>query len=142
MSEIESTNKAVATLANLSSGVGIMSTYKTDDFETKKAVLNAVTNAEPISDHLNEVINLSNYVAQVVTVTDEITEELRDVVRSILIDDENGKAYYAISDGITGSIRDLFGILGEPHTWTEPVRVIVTENKGRGARKFFKIVLA
>lgn len=141
MGEIESTNKAVAQIAALSSGVGIMSTYKTDDFNTKKEILNAVTNAKPIADFLNLPIGLVNVVAQVVTVTDAVTGDPKDVVRTILIA-ADGEAYAATSDGIQGSLRDIFGILGEPSTWNEPLPVMVTENKGNGGRKFFKIVLA
>lgn len=141
MSDAENTNKAIATMANLASGAGIMSTIEGNDFESKKQILNAVTNAEDVSDNLNTAINLVHVVTQAVSVTDTVTGDPRDVVRTILIDD-NGKSFACVSDGVVGSLRDIFGVIGHPSTWDQPLPVMVVEQKGNQGRKFFKIVLA
>jgi hypothetical protein len=142
MTEVIAANKALSSIASLKAGNGVYSTITGQDFDSKKAVLNALTNATPVADSLGTVINLVNIVAQAVTVNDAATGDEVDAVRVILID-ADGAAYAAVSDGIMGSLRDIFAVLGEPSTWSAPLPVTVTENKGSIAgRKYFKIVLA
>jgi hypothetical protein len=101
-----------------------------------------MTNATPVADALGTVINLENIVAQAVTINDAATGGEIDAVRVILVD-ADGSAYAAVSDGIMGSLRDIFAVLGEPSTWSAPLPVTVTENAGSiKGRKYFKIVLA
>jgi hypothetical protein len=132
---------ALDKLAMLSSGSGIVSTIQGTDVEARKATLNAVTNAEPIADHLGETINMVHAVFQAVTVADDKTGEVNDTVRTVLLD-ADGKAYAAISDGLIGSLRDVFGIMGQPSTWPEPLPVKVVEKRGRSGFRFMKIELA
>ena len=135
------TNRAVEQMQTLSSGVGIMSTVKGDTVESRKVTLNAVTNADPVSDHLDETIDLVHVVTQAVTIADDKTGEERDVVRVILLS-ADGSAYAAVSDGLLGSLRDVFGIMGHPSTWAEPLPVKVVEKRGRSGYRFYKIELA
>lgn len=136
---------ALDKLAMLSSGSGIVTTIKGDDLASRKATLNAVTSAKSLaeSDILGkgEVFNLTNCVFQAVTVTDDNTGDQVDTVRTILLDDK-GEAYYAISDGLVGSLRDFFGILGWPDTWPEPLPVQIVEERSRRGRRFMKLILA
>lgn len=139
---VVSANKALSSIATLKAGNGVFSTITGTDFDSKKAILNAMTNAKPIADDLGTVINLENIVAQAVTVNDAATGDEVDAVRVILID-ADGTAYAAVSDGIMGSLRDIFAVLGEPSTWAAPLPVTVTENQGSiKGRKYYKIVLA
>jgi hypothetical protein len=64
-----------------------------------------------------------------------------DVPRTILLTDD-GTAYAAVSDAILGSLRDVFGIMGHPSEWTEPLPVKVVEKRGRSGFRFYKIELA
>lgn len=135
-----STNKAIATIGSMSSGNAIMSTVRDDTLEGKKKTLAALTNAEPIADHLNETINLVHVVMQAVELTDEKTGEVTDNVRTILLA-EDGKAYAGVSNGLVGSLRDVFGIMGEPATWPEALPVQVVEKRGNKGFRFYKIEL-
>jgi hypothetical protein len=135
------TNSAVSKMQTLSSGVGIFSTFTAESVEEKKKIFAAISDAMDIRDHLNEPIALANVVAQAVSIADTNTGEVIDTVRVILVSSD-GDAYAAISDGLLGSLRDLFGILGEPATWSEPVPIIVKEEMSNKSRRFFKIVLA
>jgi len=132
---------AVERMAMLANGSGILSTLTGTDLASRKTTLNAVTNATPISDHLGETINLVHVVAQVVSIVDVKTGEATDAVRAILLD-ADGSAYAATSDGLMGSLRDVFGIMGQPDTWSEPLPIRVVEQRGRSGFRFYKIELA
>lgn len=135
------TSSVIERMAMLASGSGVVTTMKGDSLEARKATLNAVTNAEPISDHLGETINLVHVVAQAVVIVDDKTSEATDAIRAILLD-ANGNAFAATSDGLMGSLRDIFGIMGQPDTWVEPLPIRVVEKRGRSGFRFYKIELA
>jgi hypothetical protein len=134
-------NKAVEQIGTLREGSAILSTMNGDTREGKIGTLNAVTNAEPLSDHLGETINLVHCVFQAISLTDETTGVVSDAVRTILID-ADGASYAAVSAGLFGSLRDIFGILGQPATWDQPLSIVVSEQKGRKGYKFFKVSMA
>lgn len=134
------TNKAVATIGSMQSGSNIMSTVKDDTLDGRKQTLAALTNAEPIAEHLNETINLVHVVMQAVELTDEKTGEVTDNVRTILLA-EDGKAFAGVSNGLVGSLRDIFGIMGEPASWPEALPVQVVEKRGNKGFRFYKIEL-
>lgn len=134
------TSGVVERMAMLANGSGIVSTLSGETLEARKATLNAVTNAEPVNEHLGETINLVHVVAQAVTLVDDKTGVATDAIRAILLD-ANGSAYAAVSDGLMGSLRDVFGIMGQPSTWVEPLPIRVVEKRGRSGFRFFKIEL-
>ena len=72
---------------------------------------------------------------------EEAIQELRQGRMIILVDDE-GNAYHAISDGIFKSLQTYCGLLGNPNTWPEPVAIIVDEKRSRRGFKFMTIKLA
>lgn len=143
MSEMEIRNDSVnASIDSLSSGkANVYSSFTGDDFATKVAVLNAVTNSTPIADNLGKTIKLANVVVQSVEMENEQTGELANQPRVILIDDK-GAAFHAISGGILKSVENLFGILGHPSTWPGPVSVQIVEEKSRRGFRFYTIKLA
>ena len=119
----------------------IYSTVQGDDFDSKKKTLNAVTNAEPVSDHVNKKIMLKDFVIQATTMIDDDGVE-RDILRTILIA-ADGKAYSAVSDGLFKSLQNYTALLGHPSVWpAEGVAVTVQEVKGRRGYKFLTIKLA
>ncbi len=128
-------------IASMSAGdVGVYSTFKGEDFETRKQVLAALMDPQPIADNLGKTINLANVIAQAVEVADD-NGVLNETVRVILVDDK-GTSYAGLSDGLFRSIRNIFGILGEPATWPGPLPVKVTEEKSRKGFRFFTIKVA
>jgi len=130
-------------VAGMSSGdLQMYTSVKGVDKVAKLKVLDAITNSEPLADHLRESFNLTDFVIQVIQMADEKTGEIGNVPRIILIMDD-GKAYHAISSGVLQSLRNFVGVLGEPGTgdaW--PVAVTCDEVKGRNGYRFMTLKLA
>lgn len=123
-----------------SGAVTVFSTFVGDSQTDKLKIYDAISTAEPIADHLGETIMLSNAVAQLVEVADE-QGELQSAVRVILVD-ADGSAYAAISDGLYKAMVTLFGLLGSPSTWTDPVAVRIVEQRSRKGFRFYTIKTA
>lgn len=115
----------------------VFSTLQGNDFDTKMQLLEAVTNSEPLSENLNKRIDLVNVVIQAVEMTDEATGEIREVPRVILIDDK-GTAFHAISQPIFRAVETILGITGQPGTWPHalPIKVV---KEGKAPRAYFTI---
>jgi len=132
---------AASKIDNLNAGaLGIFSTFPQTDRAGQVAVYAAITDAEPIGDHLGTLINLANVVAQVVEVADA-DGNLVSATRMILVD-ADGTAYAGLSEGLYRSLVNIFGLLGNPSTWAEPLPVTVVEAKSRKGYKFYTIKLA
>lgn len=128
-------------LISMNDGTAVVSSFQTDDFATKAKVAQAVTNAEPLADHLGKELTLRNYVGQVIELPDEETGEPRAVPRIILLCDEG--QFYAISAGILSALENLTGVLGEPHSWPADAKVIVeaVQERTRAKRNVFTLKL-
>lgn len=128
-------------LANLSAGrvVGY-SSNKATDFGSRVGIVNAMTNATPVAEHLDKVINLKDVVIQSVALVNERTGELQDVPRITLIDTD-GRAFSATSDVIYKDLKNFFAILGEPNNWPAPLPVKVTKEKAK-VGSFFTLSIA
>ena len=111
------------------------------DIEARKKVYTAISAAQQLSDHLGKTINLKDVIVQPVTSENEDTGEVDEYLRTTLID-ADGTAYAAGSSGVASSLKNLFGVFGEPGTWTEPLAIKVVEKKGRKGFKFMSIELA
>lgn len=99
------------------------------------AIYNAVNGAdESVADHINEVLEIVNVVAHPVTLTDDVTGEIREALRTVLVD-KNGKTYTAVSQGITNSLSRIFSIVGMPDNgaWEkEPVKMKIRQITTKG----------
>lgn len=129
-------------LTNLSKGsLGMYSSVKATDFVSRVKVLNAMTNSVSLGENLNKEIDLVDIIIQSVTMTNEQTGEIQDQPRVTLIA-KDGTAFHAISPVIYKDVKNLIVILGEPHKWPAPVKVIAESSKAR-VGKFFtlKVVL-
>ena len=128
-------------LVSLSNGqVAVFSTVKGVDHKSRLTTLTALKSATPVADHLGKIINLQNVVIQQITMANERTGELQDVPRITLLD-ADGKAYHAISDVVYKDLKDVFAILGMPHTWPAPLPVVVNKTKGK-VGSFFSLSIA
>ena len=126
-------------IANLTNGVAALySSIKGETLEERLQILSAVTDPEPVSEHLGETLNLQNVIVQATQVTDPKTGEVSDVLRTILITEE-GDAYAAISTGIFQYLQNLFDIVGHPSTWSAPLPVQVVEKKGRSGYRYMTV---
>lgn len=99
--------------------------------KSKVAIYNAVNGAdESIADHIGEVLEIVDVVAYPVTITDEETGEIMEVLRTVLVA-KDGKAYTAVSQGITNSLARIFSIVGMPSWKDEPVKMKIKQIKTR-----------
>lgn len=127
-------------LANLSSGrLDVFSTITGTDFDSRVKVINALTAATPVAQNLNKVINLKDVVIQSVIMPDQTTGDLGEVPRVTLIA-EDGTAFSAMSGPLYKDLKNVFAILGMPHTWPSAVPVKVTQG-GEGVRKYFTLTV-
>lgn len=118
-------------IANLATGrAAFYSSLQGNDFATKVATVEAMTNSIPIKENINKTISVANVIVQSVPMLDQATGELRDQPRIILLD-ADGTAYHAISGGLWRSVQNIINIVGEPSTWPAPLPVHIVSVKGR-----------
>lgn len=106
--------------------------------EGKIKLYSALQNAEKLDEHLNEIMLMSNAVAQAVQVTDDQTGEISTTVRVIIVT-ADGKAYSATSPTLAAGLNTMFSIFGTPNTWDAPISIKVVERRSRRGFKFFSI---
>lgn len=100
----------------------------------KIAIYNAINNkGESLDDHKGEVLNIVNVAAHPVTLVDETTGEAVNALRMVLVD-ESGRLFDAVSQGIASSMEKIFAIVG-PAPFDPPLAIKVVEQK---TRKGFK----
>lgn len=126
------TGSAVAQeIRNLATGnVAFYSTLVGDDFATKVATVEAMTNSIPIKENLNKTVNVANIIVQSVSMVDTNSGDMQDQARIILLD-ADGTAYHAISGGLWRSVQNILGIVGHPSTWPAPLPIHIVSVKGR-----------
>jgi hypothetical protein len=107
------------------------------DYAAKLSILTAVTDSEPFADNLGKTIQLKDIIIQVIPMTDEQTGEVVDQPRILLLDDE-GTAYHAISSALLRSLNNIIGIMGEPSTWEAPVPATLVK-AGQGTRQYYTL---
>ena len=127
-------------IANMSKGqLGLFSTITGDTFESKAALLNALSNSEPISENLKSTIQLANVVVESVDMPNEQTGEISAQPRIVLIA-ADGKAFHAISGPVFRDVKRLLAVMGHPTTWPTPLPIHVAQ-EGTGTRKYFTVKL-
>ena len=91
--------------------------------ESKGRIFNAINAPdEKLAEHIGEVISLQNIVAHTIKLADEETGEIIESLRVVLIDDK-GKSYEAVSGGVANAINRILQIFGQPETWDKPIKV-------------------
>ena len=132
----------VAMIRDMSNGeVTVYSTITGEDYETKKLTLNALTNAVPLADNLRKPFNLTNFVCEMITLTDEKTGVPFDALRTILLTAQ-GEAYYAISEILFKDLQRYTAILGHPSEWPEGGVAVIVDEVRNGKNRFYKMTLA
>ena len=95
--------------------------------EEKKALFNAINNPEDrVAEHINETLTIKHVVAEMIELTNEETGEIGVFPRIIIVDDK-GKSYQAVSVGVYSALKKIFGIFGEPASWEKPIKVKVKQ---------------
>lgn len=139
MAEVAKINNASSNPVTIDGGY---SSIKSDDFDTRKVVYNAINNADSLSDHLGEDLTVKDILVQPVESENEKTGELEEYLRTTFIL-EDGTALSAGSDGVATAVRNMLYTIGEPHTWPEPVVIRVTKKPStkRKGYEFFSVEL-
>lgn len=118
---------------------GMYCSMKGNSREERLAVFEAVTNAEALEDHINERLNVCDVVIQPVEFADSVTGELVQQNRIVLVTEE-GRAYACVSLGVETAIKQLFGIVGQPH-WEPAIALVATKEKAKNGYKFTTLSL-
>lgn len=93
----------------------------------KANLFNATNNPDKrIADCINMTINVKHVFVEVVNCTKQDTGEVDVCPRIVLIDDK-GVSYQAVSLGMYGALKKLLGSFGEPSTWTKPLPVAIKQ---------------
>lgn len=127
-------------LSGLATTNGIFTTVKGTDFDSRRKIFSAVNDARPVSDLNDKPFTIADLVIEATEFVNEKTGEVEPSVRTIFITPD-GDAYQTFSGPVFNAAKRLLGLLGEPESWPEPVRVSVTE-EGKGTNRFYKLTLA
>nr|DAF80535.1 MAG TPA: Single stranded DNA binding protein [Caudoviricetes sp.] len=99
--------------------------------EDKKMLYNLLGNCDfRVADKLDTEIALKDVLIQKFTNVDDETGAIEEKYRVILIDKDN-KTYASGSKGLYRSLGQLLAIMGEPSTWSEPIKIKVVETNLR-----------
>ena len=120
---------------------GVFTTVKGTDIEAKKRVFVAVNDAEPLSDHLGEILDVVDIVAHKVEVANEESGEIGEATRVVLLTSDD-RALASVSVGIQVAVRNILAFLGAPSTWDGAVKLIPVERKGRRGYRYMSLMLA
>ena len=108
----------------------IFTTIEATDRKAKIAVYNAISAPEKkIAECIGEVITVKDFVVHDVTVLDERTGELNNLLRTVLID-VNNVSYEAVSTGVANSLQRLITFVGKPSA-EEPITFKIKQKKTR-----------
>lgn len=108
--------------------------------EEKANLFNAINNPEKrLADCINMKINAKDLYIEVVNCTNEETGEITACPRIVIIDDE-GVAYQAVSLGIYSALKKVIQIFGAP-TWSKPIALEVKQVT-KGTRKMLTLNIA
>jgi hypothetical protein len=128
--------------ATVISNTGGYSSIKAVDFNTRKRIYTATTNAVSLADHLDKVITLKDVIITPVETTDDKTGEVENYLRTVLID-VDGQAYATGSSGVALALSNLFRIVGEPDQWGDfGLPIEVYEERGKNNYRYMTIRLA
>lgn len=103
----------------------------------KARVYNAMNNPEHrIGDCINKELFIKDVLAEMIEVSrtddkdnpvlDENGEQVKDLVPRIVLIDDKGEAYQAVSTGIFNAVKKAIAVFGAP-TWDEPLHIIVKQ---------------
>lgn len=105
--------------------------------EEKAQLFNAINNPEKrLADCINMTIKAKDLFVEVVNCTNEETGEVTACPRIVIIDDK-GIAYQAVSLGIYSALKKVIQIFGTP-TWAKPIALEVKQVT-KGTRKMLTL---
>lgn len=114
--------------------------FDTSSMDGKMALYNAMQTSDKIDDHLNELLHVTNVLAQAIEVANQETGEINTSTRVVVHAEEGDFA--AASPTLAHAFGNLFAIFGTPDTWSSPLALKVVEKKSRRGYKFFDLELS
>lgn len=130
-----------ALIANLANGTpSMVSTLPVDTFESKRVAYGLMTQSESLEDQgmLGKPFNLTHIIAHPVTITTKEGERV-EAPRVVLVDDA-GNGYAAVSSGIFKAVEDIVAFFGMPEEWENGILPVeVVQRKTRKGFRFFTI---
>ena len=116
------------------------SSLRAETDEEKANLFNAINNPEKrLADCINMTIKAKDLYIEVVNCTNEETGEVTACPRIVIIDDK-GVAYQAVSLGIYSALKKVIQIFGAP-TWEKPIALAVKQVT-KGTRKMLTLNIA
>lgn len=108
--------------------------------EARAKLFNAMNNPdERLADMINRKINAKDLYIEVVNCTNTETGEVTACPRIVIIDDK-GKSYQAVSIGIYSALKKVIQVYGAP-TWNKPIPLEVKQIT-KGDRKMLTLNVA
>ena len=140
--ETTSTSGLLASLDAMRNGGSlVVTTFEESGWDTKLATFDAMTNAARVDENFGTVINLRNWVVQPVDmpVDDKDPSKGTALAPRVILIDEDGTSFAAISSGILKSLENLVGVFGKPSAWPGSIPVVVTEERGRSGYRYMTL---
>ena len=110
---------------------------KAESDTDKVKLFNAMNNPDKrVADCINMTINAKDLYIEIVNCTNEETGEVTSCPRIVIIDDK-GVSYQAVSIGIYSALKKAIQVFGEP-TWNKPVKLMVQQIT-KGTRKMLTL---
>ena len=110
-------------------------TMQAVDNRAKVTLFNACSNPDKVADYIGKQIKLMHFFVEVIQTVSEQTGEIVNVPRVVLID-EAGKGYQAVSIGMYNSLKRVVAMFGEPATWDRPHTVEIQQVSTKTGRTF------
>lgn len=104
---------------DLNTGSSAYCTMQAVDNRSRVTLYNACSSPEKLSSMINKRIKLMHVYVEIIQVKSEMSGEMVNAPRIILIDD-HGKGYQAVSTGIYNSVKRIFALFGNPADWDAP----------------------
>lgn len=125
-----SENTELATINNITTlQAGMMVTsFKADpnDRATSAKIFNAMNNpSHRVADCINQVIPVQDYLIEMTEIANEETGAVDTVPRVVLVDDE-GEAYQAVSYGMANVVRNVCAVCGDA-PWSPAVKLKIKQ---------------
>lgn len=102
--------------ADLAAGHSSYCSMIAADDKAKVTLYNACSNPLKLSDMINKQIKLLHIFIEVIPVKSELSGEMVNAPRIVLID-EKGTGYQAVSSGIYNSVKRIIALFGDPASW-------------------------
>lgn len=126
MAEVQAIEKVNLSTELSENATSVYCSVQGGDRKTKALVYNASNNPEhKVADFINKTINVKDVLVELIQVENEETGEVEEAPRVVLIDDK-GEAYQAVSAGMFSAIKKAIQIFGQP-TWDEPLPMLIKQ---------------